>query len=485
MYQVLTCLTTEHDWRFVGLAVVICFLVSIVAINMLQRARAMQGRARMIWVDMGAAAAGFGIWATHFVAMQAYEPGVPRGYSIGLTLLSLIIAIVVTGVGLNIAVYRPVRWASAIGGAIVGVGIAAMHFTGMAALELPGRLTWSADIVIASIVFGVVFASAALWTAARDDGFWTILGAALLLTLAIATMHFTAMGAIIVIPDPTRTVDLLAMSPEALTMVTSGAAAAILGMCLVAAIADRKTDDRVSRQKVLLDTALQNMTEALCMYDSEGRVVLFNERFRQFMNLPAEQLQCMSLLDILKIRRQNGNFALDPEGYFNSVLARIRAGESETNILQMPNGNILRIAERPMAGGGWVATLENITDAYKAEARIAHLARHDPLTDLANRAYFREELEKALPRVRRGEQIAVLCLDLDHFKGVNDLLGHPIGDALLNAVADRLRECLRDTDTLARLGGDEFAIVQTSVKNQPAEFGSTRKPRDCAPQRAL
>jgi len=469
MDQVISCLTTEHDWRLVGLAVVICFLVSVVAINMLQRACVLRAGARLVWLGLGAVAAGFGISATHFVAMLAYEPGVPTGYDVSLTLLSLLIAIAVTGAGLAVAVYRPFRWAPAIGGAIVGLGIAAMHFTGMTALELPGRLSWSADIFAASIVFGTVFGGAALWVAARGDGFWTTLSAALLLTLAIATMHFTAMGAATIVPDPTRTVHELSLSPSSLGLMTFGIAVGLLGMCLVAALSDRKNDDRLREQKILLDTALQNMAEALCMYDPEGRIVLSNGRFRELMGLPAEELQRMSLLDLLKIRKKTGNFAPDPEEYFNRILTRIRAGQSNTNVLQMPNGTILRIAERPMTGGGWVATLQDVTAAHKAEARIAHLASHDPLTDLANRAFFRDELEKALMRVHRGEQIAVLCLDLGHFKIVNDSLGHPVGDALLKTVAERLRACVRETDILARLGGDEFAIIQTSVNKQPAE----------------
>ena len=97
------------------------------------------------------------------------------------------------------------------------------------------------------------------------------------------------------------------------------------------------------------------------------------------------------------------------------------------------------------------------------------MARHDPLTDLPNRTLFHEQMEQALRRARRDEQIAVLCLDLDHFKDINDTLGHPIGDDLLKAVAERLGQAIRETDILARLGGDEFAIVQVEANDQPAQ----------------
>jgi diguanylate cyclase (GGDEF)-like protein len=121
-----------------------------------------------------------------------------------------------------------------------------------------------------------------------------------------------------------------------------------------------------------------------------------------------------------------------------------------------------------MSDGGFVDTFTDITGQRRAEAQIAHMALHDPLTDLPNRVLFRQRLESALHRVSRGEPCAVLCLDLDQFKGVNDTLGHPIGDTLLKVVADRLRRIVRPTDTVARLGGDEFAIVQSSMDHPAA-----------------
>jgi diguanylate cyclase (GGDEF)-like protein len=117
----------------------------------------------------------------------------------------------------------------------------------------------------------------------------------------------------------------------------------------------------------------------------------------------------------------------------------------------------------PTAGGGWFATHEDITERRRSEMQIAHMARHDALTDLPNRMLLRERLAEALIHVERGQRLAVLCLDLDHFKNVNDSLGHPVGDELLRTVANRLRGCVRETDTISRAGGDEFAIIQTDV----------------------
>ena len=133
--------------------------------------------------------------------------------------------------------------------------------------------------------------------------------------------------------------------------------------------------------------------------------------------------------------------------------------------MKLGDGRIISIVNKPMTGGGWLATHEDITERQRAEERIAHMARHDALTDLPNRILLRERLEHELKRVKRGECLAVLCLDLDHFKSVNDTLGHPVGDELLKAVADRLRGCTREPDFIARLGGDEFAIIMTAMEH--------------------
>jgi diguanylate cyclase (GGDEF)-like protein len=125
------------------------------------------------------------------------------------------------------------------------------------------------------------------------------------------------------------------------------------------------------------------------------------------------------------------------------------------------SGRSIRIVHQPMqGGGGWVATFEDITEWQRAQAQITHMARHDALTNLPNRTLFREQLEQALRLAKRGDKFAVLCLDLDHFKDINDSLGHPVGDALLMEVGRRLSSCVSEGDTVARLGGDEFVIVQ-------------------------
>jgi diguanylate cyclase (GGDEF)-like protein len=219
-----------------------------------------------------------------------------------------------------------------------------------------------------------------------------------------------------------------------------------------------------------LDVALNNMAHGLCMFDAKRKLIICNGRYGAMYGLPealcAPGTPLQSILQYLVERK---TFAESADETFAGV------GSTPTEnfhvIKPLTDGRMVAVSHQNTADGGWVAIHEDITERQKAEAHIAHLARHDQLTDLPNRVFFREELEKSLRRLRHGEKFAVLCLDLDRFKSVNDSLGHSIGDKLLKAVASRLAGCIDERDFVARLGGDEFAIVQTNI-GRP-EDGST------------
>jgi diguanylate cyclase (GGDEF)-like protein/PAS domain S-box-containing protein len=276
------------------------------------------------------------------------------------------------------------------------------------------------------------------------------------------------MGAVSFIPNPARFNDGVSLSPNSLSLVIAGVAVLILSTCLVAALGDRRSQGQVRRQKYLLDTALENMSQGLCMFEADGRVILHNERYSKIMGMSGISLEGLSLLDVMKSRKSISN----PEALSERVIADAREGKSNTRILEIGSGHSVRVTEEPMEGGGWVSTLEDITKWQEAQAQILHMARHDALTNLPNRTLFRERLELALSRVTRHEKVAVLCLDLDNFKNVNDSLGHPVGDDLLKEVSRRLKGCIRESDTVARLGGDEFAIVKAGGEPQGTDAAS-------------
>jgi diguanylate cyclase (GGDEF)-like protein/PAS domain S-box-containing protein len=484
MFQVYTCLTVDHDWRLVVLAGVVCFLASAVAISLFHRAQATTGRAHLFWLSLDAAVAGYGIWSTHFIAMLAYDPAIGAGYNIVLTVLSLLIAILITGAGLGTALLYFGRWTAALGGAIAGGGVAAMHYTGMMALEVPGRITWAPSLVLASVALGIAFGALALYFAARRDDWVNALIATVLFALAILFMHFTGMGAAQIVPDPTRVNNGATLSPAALALVIAAAAAIILSISLVGALSDRKSKERLRQQKILLDTALENMSQGLCMFDADGRIVLFNERFAKMVGFSAASLRGLSLLDVIKHWKAAGEIAGDPEEFVARMIAAARDGKSNTRIIETSAKRALRVIEQPMQAGGWVSTLEDITESREAQAQISYMAHHDALTGLANRTRLVEKLQNALAVLpMRGVSIAVHFIDLDRFKNVNDTLGHDGGDLLLRTVAERLRSVTRIDDMVARLGGDEFVVVQTGVtgKDQAEDFARRLKSAVTAP----
>jgi diguanylate cyclase (GGDEF)-like protein/PAS domain S-box-containing protein len=372
MERILSCLTTEHDWRLVALAVVVCFVASFAAISLFHRARATEGRTRALWIATAGIATGFGIWSTHFVAMLAYDPGHGMAYGFGLTLVSLLAAMVVTGSGLAVAVEFRERWGAALGGAIVGAGVAVMHYLGMAALQLPGRIVWAPDLVAASILLGMLFGIAALVIAVRGDDWRATAPAAILLTLAIASHHFTAMGAVEVLPDPTRSIDALALSPTSLALSIAAVAVSVLAACLVAAFADRRWQARLQEQNVRLHMAINNMAQGLSMYDGDARLVVCNDRYRTMYGLPHTLIQAgSSLLDVLHARVAAGTLAVDPDEQFSATLKTVHdSGLPGRHFLDQCNGRSYSVSWRRMPSGGWVATHEDITERLAGEREL-------------------------------------------------------------------------------------------------------------------
>jgi diguanylate cyclase (GGDEF)-like protein len=240
-----------------------------------------------------------------------------------------------------------------------------------------------------------------------------------------------------------------------------------LGTCviLICALALLRTIGKqfalLRSAKQQLDAAVNNMNQGLCMFDAQKRLLVSNTQYADIYGLNAK---CLSpgtpLQTILRWRVATGNAPEQAEAYINDRLREVSAGIPYSKLNELQDGRIISVTHQPLADGGWVALHQDVTEHKRAEQKIAHMALHDALTGLPNRTQLRDRIELSLPLAKRGSKMAIVCLDLDHFKHINDSLGHPVGDKLLEAVAMRLRTCIRDTDLVARLGGDEFAILQ-------------------------
>ncbi len=220
------------------------------------------------------------------------------------------------------------------------------------------------------------------------------------------------------------------------------------------------------------DAVLDAMSQGLTFFRSHTLIVC-NRRYRDIYRLSPEQAREGTMLEeVLRHRAANGSFPdMDAAEYMARRDALCREGHPFDLIDELRDGRTIAMHFQPMREAGWVATHEDITERRRAEERLVFMARHDGLTELPNRTLFHERLADAVALTRPGTHCAVLCLDLDGFKTVNDTLGHPVGDALLQAVAQRLCGEVRDIDTVARLGGDEFAIIQVGIESADAAAG--------------
>jgi diguanylate cyclase (GGDEF)-like protein/PAS domain S-box-containing protein len=229
--------------------------------------------------------------------------------------------------------------------------------------------------------------------------------------------------------------------------------------------------EELSEQYRRFDAALNNMSQGLCMLDSSLHVIVCNRRYIEMYGLSPEIVK--PGVSMREIMEHSCDLGIHPNTtaakLYADYVERLREGE-HTLHRHLGDGRIIKLNHKRMEHGGWVVTYEDVTERHKAQARVAHMARHDSLTDLPNRTLFREKMGEGLNQVAiAGGAMAVLCFDLDNFKTVNDRLGHAAGDRLLRWVAARLKENVGEHDTVARLGGDEFAVLQRGPQPQSAE----------------
>ena len=358
MLKVVSCLAYEHDHAFVVVAAIVCVAGAVMTIRLFDRTQRLSVQARALWVILSGLAGGAAIWTTHFVAMLGFQLPVDHAFNPALTIASLLIATGFTAAGLHLAADRASRVPGEVGGAVIGIGIVGMHFTGMAGLEVAGRIEWDWTLVAASTAFALCLGALTTHIMTRRSFRFSRPLAIVTLVLAICSMHFTGMGAAVLIPDPSVSVPPRMFSSEFL---------AVLVVAILAVVA------------------------GVVIYGIDAR------------------------------------------------------------------------------------TQRELIDSFR------YAALHDALTGLPNRAYLSANLPEMLERSRRsGTKAAVVVIDLDRFKEINDVHGHHAGDRLLQNLADRLSLLVRADELVARVGGDEFVAVKPYVQSKREVDDFARRLVACA-----
>ena len=475
MLRVYTCIVHEHDLRFVAVAGLVCLLAAFTAFSIFERARFSESR-RLAWLALAGFVSGTGIWSTHFVAMLAFQPDLPIGYDVPLTLVSIAAAVLLTGAGWWVAA-RGGRLLTLLGGAIVGAGIGTMHYIGMSAVKVAGRIVWDETYVAVSVLLGVALSAAALAEHRRKPQAlpWR---PALLFTLAICGLHFTAMAAAGIYPDPTLEVPAEAIGTPALTLIVVAMALVILSISLGVALLDRRLARNAIEEAQRLRTFANAAVEGLVVVDGDNIV----DANRSFLRLAG-----YADVDAAPGRLS----ALLPELDLAALPTSEDAAATESRLLRADGARCdVELLARPLSLRGAelrILAVRDITERKVAAARIAHLAFHDALTGLPNRNVFTDHLARTVEKAAAGgEPVAVICVDLDGFKAVNDMYGHPAGDELLVASPSgcarwcRAANCWRGSAATNSRSSRRAASSPTA----PASFRNGSWPRSPRPSRS-
>ncbi len=443
MLQTAVTLLALHDGRLIGLSLLIGVLAAITTIDLLQHARATSGTSRGIWISAAAIAGGFGLWASQVIAQAAIRVPDDMLRQREILLLGLVLMVLFAGAGLRAAVSAPRRIAPALGGGLIGLGLTAVAAAVSASLPGAGSPAWLAGLVLSGAA-GIVLSGLALTCSLRESPASRAAGA---LTLSCAAM----------LPH----VVTLSLAADGLVPTALGGEfAASLGFAsltlLVLAFTGLTLDGRARRRREaqdlmhsLADAAVEGI--AIC----EGRrIVTVNTSLAELIGRSPAALVGRPITEILS-EAVVARLDAGPDGRL--VEAELTGADGEAvpvDVIRRPLGN------RPCHA----FAVRDLRDRRRAEQDIQFLAHHDTLTGLPNRASFRARLDDEIAAARAcGRLVAVLCLDLDRFKDVNDLYGHAMGDGLLQSMARWVAPVLGPRQMMARLGGDEFAILMPDL----------------------
>lgn len=459
MYRVFYCLTVEHDLRLVAVAALLCTLAAIAAAATVRRAASASSERQMFWLLMAGFVTGVGIWGTHFVSMLAYEAPLPIHYNLVGTVGSLLLAVFVTGCGWAYVVRGNQAYAPPLGGAVIGAGIATMHFMGIDAMDVGAMMHWDTGLVIAAVVLGMQFAALAAWLMTRLQSRRGLFAGAMTLVAGVVCLHFIAMGALYLVPMAPGVAEQDGASSKLLAVTVALAVVLVLGFVITAVALDfhlgARREAEIRRMRTLADATFEGIAVV-----RDGYMEDMNARFCELLHLSRDDLVGMPINKVL----MDGS-SLDAEldgDDARPVTCRLRGRDGSGLTVQVRRRRT-ELDDQPVD----VLAFRDVSSEERARARMTHLAHHDTLTGLPNRLKFRQSFEQELERAWRDDtMVALIFFDLDRFKEVNDVHGHSTGDALLKAVSERMLDALPNDAIAARLSGDEFAVLLPDVEGR-------------------
>jgi diguanylate cyclase (GGDEF)-like protein len=437
MSRILSCLLDEHAWYLVLVAMVLCGVASAGMYLLRRRARECGTQRRRAWRIAAATVGGLGFWATHFIAMLGHQGTGQMLYAPGLTLFSAWAMVFTLWGAFSLRDRMPGHGGTVTIGILSGLGVAAMHFIGMAALHTVMPVTYDLAIIVPVILGSTGLMVAGCWVFGRQSGTQQILWPTQLTTLGVGVLHFGAMVGTR-FPQPMDHVHIPGGHPLMI-----GGVALVGFFVVVGVVAIAFVDRMLTDLRGLASAALEGLVIV-----QDDRIIEANDIFAALVGHPVDELRgtwpdrWLTALDGQALRQDR------PAPFEAEIAGGDRLCEVAVRMVEYRG----RRSE--------VLAVRDLTESRRAREKIAYLARHDALTSLANRASLREALVEAERRTAAGEQVALLAIDLDRFKAINDLFGHAAGDEVLCQVAGILREAAAPGDAVVRMGGDEFMILQ-------------------------
>ena len=463
MFEILTNGVLETHTNFTVTAAAVCTLMATTLVLLMRNAELSSEPRRLFGLIWIALVAGVGVWATHFVAMVGYRPDLTLTYGPVTTAISSALGIIFVGGPIAASTLTDSRTRLIALGITAGMGVGAMHLTGMAAIE-NCLTTYNPVILGTGLVVGCISFAAALTR--KGPGVGVQVRRGLGIVVGVCALHFIAMSGV--------SLEILQASAQGigdfhLSLAVAVVSIIVFAVALKATLTRRRlnalqqaAEQKTARQLAAFSTALQNMSNGLVMVDNTSTITAINDRVFDLFGLERGSVESGTKLRTLMTHISQVQAWSEElmSSKFSLYLEGLSEGRTVSHEEELIDGRTLFVSCRMAPDAGVVITFDDVSALCAARAEINHLAHSDPLTGLLNRRSFREYVHECQ---MAGDTVVALLLDLDHFKSVNDTLGHPAGDTLLKETAARIREIVGDQGTIFRLGGDEMVVLLRGI----------------------